>query len=456
MFFENKRHLAYEEEQYVTRENGSQEIIVASQLEQRDFSKFYLLAYRPFSASQGSLEGAGCLCYYETQLVRVQLGRPSVIQTLSAEGKCFSKIGYICKKISFINPHEDVCVANTTDYIIPHSRIHAFDELSECADGGGCYDAISIMGQHGAWKLKNLLQTEAGAYAVSPFVRSNHASFSHHLILSTTATYCEAVEEEAKNIAYLLQLALGKLSLPVCRIVRNGAQLLEIVPLNSPNSIPGFWSPLGMSWDGERGRIKQFIENALPCMSKRGADGSLCLRSVLSTYATMNMRHVHVEHRLLFSFLLLDTLYNLFVPMVQEHQERSATAQHQTLSALEKDLAAVFRQHQIGGAEKSAKMVVNELQKRGRGRGKVLSYEQRVRQLFELFDCVPPMAEDLAKRNEIMHEGALNELDSGEKLRIMTGMLNAVTALLFKMFRYEGKVDFLPEHAWKVVPKSNQ
>lgn len=450
MFYENKKHLPYEEEQRVITNDGGEELVSACRLEQHDFSQFYLQTYRPLSPAQKRLEGASCLCYYETKLVRAQMGRVCSWRIFFDGGRAVSQISYVCKKISFIDA--DFSATSTIDYIIPYARIQMFDELSDSENGGSYCDAISIMGQRASWKLKNLLRFEDGTYTVSPFAGDGNAVFSDHLILSTREAYCAEVEEEAKNIAYLLQLALGKFSLPVCRIVRQGVNLSEIVPQAAPNSIPGFWSPLGRSRNGERGRIKQFIEHALPAMSQIG-DG-MCMRHVLATYATMNMQHVHLEHRLLFSFMLLDTLYNLCVPSRKVYRERAAAAQNLNCSSLEKDLAVVFRRHQVDGAERYAKMVVNELQKHGKGRGKVQPYEQRIRQLFDMFDCVPPVTEDLAKRNEIMHEGALKDIDAGESLRVMTRMMNSVTRLLFKMLRYEGTVDYFPENEWNVVNTS--
>lgn len=140
----------------------------------------------------------------------------------------------------------------------------------------------------------------------------------------------------------------------------------------------------------------------------------------------------------------------LFSATDEHIKESNLTLQFDS-SELEHDLAAVFYKHRIPKAEKGAKKIIEELGKRGQGRGKVQSFEERVYQLFEKYSCSPPASMDLQQRNDIIHEGSLKIEDTGESLKLMTRLFNSVTKLLFKILQYDGSIDIFPEDDWQVT-----
>lgn len=450
MFFESKTHDAYEEHQRIKIEDNRELIIARCQLIQRDFSNFTLQLEIPISEAKRDLKSAEILCYYGASLAKAQIGELRSSSVSYSDNGVVFKQGYLCKKI-ILSDDKTPLSASNIDYIIPFSKIKPFDNYTDCLNGYRLLDSISITGKKATWELKNLISMENGSFSVSPYILCKAHFFTDHLILSTSQPFSPDVDKEAYNIAYLLQLALGNLAMPVKRIVRRGEQIMEIDALHTPNKIPSFWSPLGDSRRGEQGRIKQYIENALTCINAGKLGESEKWRAVMATYATMNMRHVHLEHRLLFCYLLLDSLYNMYVGL----EKPQAVTKHLTLqfdsSELEHDLAVVFYKHRIPKAEKGAKKIIAELGKRGQGRGKVQSFEERVYQLFEKYSCSPPASMDLQQRNDIIHEGSLKIENTGESLKLMTRLFNSVTKLLFKILQYEGSIDIFPEDDWQVT-----
>lgn len=450
MFFESKNHVTYERPQKVRIGENNNLIIRSSQLIQRDFSNFILQIELSVANAKQELKGTDILCYYGETLAIAQIGELRSSSVSYSDECVLFKQGYLCKKIILADDNTPLSASNI-DYIIPFSKIKPFDNYTDCLNGSRLLDSISITGKKATWELKNLISMENGALSVSPYILGKAHFFTDHLILSTSQPFSPDVDNEAYNIAYLLQLALGNFAMPVKRIVRRGEQIMEIDALHTPNKIPCFWSPLGDSRRGEQGRIKQYIENALTCINAGKLGESEKWRAVMATYATMNMRHVHLEHRLLFCYLLLDSLYNMYVGL----EKPQADTKHLTLqfdsSELEHDLAAVFYKHYIPKAEKGAKKIIEELGKRGQGRGKVQSFEERVYQLFEKYSCSPPASMDLQQRNDIIHEGSLKMEDTGESLKLMTRLFNSVTKLLFKILQYEGSIDIFPEDDWQVT-----
>lgn len=447
MFFETKNHPAYEYPQKVKVAENQFLTIIRSQLIQRNFSDFILQIE---SNSKIKMNGVELFCYYEKTRIKTQIGKLNSYSVTSSDNGYIIKQSFVCKKLLFIDNCTPSCAYDSIDYIIPYSKISLFDHRTDFINGDSRRDSISILGQKAEWQLKNLICTENGNFAVSPYISSKGHSKTNHLILSTTPPFSPDIEEEAFDITYLLQLALGNFALPACRVIRKGAHILEIYSLNSPNKIPCFWSPLGTYPYSERGRIKQYIEKALPYIGVNKENGYSTWRAILATYATMNMRHVNLQHRLLFSYLLLDSLYNIFVP--DEFQEESNTQQQNyNVNELKKDLIDVFSKHGIPRSEKCSNQVINALDKRGQGRTKVPSFDLRVLQLFNYFDCPPPSADDLKHRNDIIHEGKLKIKDTGEQLKLMTRIFNAVTQLLFAILQYKGTVNYVPENNWQVI-----
>ncbi len=451
MFFEERNHRAYEKTQQVKTAGNRELLISRSQLIQSDFSNFILQIELPMDCAAADLAGAEFLCYYGDVLVRAQIGgvRSSSFSS-SVDGSVY-RFGFVCKKLVFVNnstlPHGGDCV----DYIIPFSKIELFDNFTECLNGYLIRDSISITGKKASWNLKNLISVGEGGFSVSPYILGKDYSFSNHLILSVNETFSSDFNDEAYNIASLLQLALGSLALPACRVIRRGEQIIELKALHTPNKIPCFWSPLGRPRGDKRGRIKQYIETALGSINKGKLGKRGTWRAILATYATMNMRHVHLEHRLLFSYQLLDTLHMTYV----SQKNPQVVKNHQTLqvdtSELERDIVDVFHKHNISKAEKAAKLVIENLGKRGQQQGNVPSFKNRVKQLYEKYSCPLPIADDLEHRNDIVHEGCLKIEDTGEGLRLMTRVFNSVTSLLFKIFQYEDSLDLFPEDEWQVV-----
>ena len=450
MFFENKIHPSYETPQTITAKN-TEITINLCQLIQSDFSQLLLNIETSISLEPNDLIEKTLLCLYGEQLVQAQVGDFRGIGfKAGTEGFRF-RFSFRCKKITFANSPTKPSLQESVDYIIPYTKIGIFDHYSECANGYMIQDSIPIMGQITKWELKKLIDIGDEQFSVSPFIQQNNFSSSEHLILSTCCTFSPEVENEARNITSLLQLASGNLVHLSCKIIRCNEKIIELTPLCKPNKNPRFWSPLGESTTAEGGRIRQFVEKALPLIHHNSLTEYSSWRSILATYATMNMQHVHLEHRLLFCYMLLDSLYNM-----HEGKEKPQTAtNHRTLefdsSELEHDIAEVFHKHHIPKAEKAARRIIVELEKRGQGRGKVQSFEERVSRLFSHYSCQVPASEDLNHRNDVVHEGRLKQQDTGEALMLMSRIFNAVTRLLFAIFGYQGSIDFFPEDKWKVT-----
>lgn len=450
MFFESKDHIAYKKQQRVRIGEHHELIIKSSQLIQRDFANFILHVELPVADEKIDLTGTEVLCYYGESLVSAKIGALHSYSLVSSDNGIVIKQRFVCKKIKFATTCTPTSSCNSVDYIIPYSKIELFDNYTDCLNGYTILDSIFISGKKASWQIKNLISIEDGDFSISPLILGKEHSFSNHLILTTKQPFSSDINEEAYNIAYLLQLALGNLALPACKIIRCDEQIFELESLCTPNKIPCFWSPLGRSHWGEKGRIKQYIENALACFDDGKLGEAETWRAILATYATMNMRHVHLQHRLLFSYLLLDSLYNIFV--TEEFQEESNTQQlNYNANELKKDLTDVFSKHGIPNPEKCSHQVTAALNKQGQGRTKVPSFDLRVLKLFSKFDCPPPNADDLKHRNDIMHEGKLKIKGTGEQLKLMTRIFNAVTQLLFAILQYKGTVNYVPENNWQVI-----
>ena len=454
MFFETRNHPVYNRQQKVAINKKCELSVTSAQLIQNNFSKFKVLVQLENLNSIVFPDSMDIyiLCYYNNRLVKANLSRdyPSSMRIRMNSQGLFATYGFDCRKLIFDNNNTNSDSNVSTDYIIPYAKLDRFDVRTDLPNGRWILDSIPITGRISNWELKGLLLMDDGSFSISPHIVGSKCSIADHLLLTTDQPFSPEIEEEAKDIISLLQLAIGSIARPTCRVVRRGSQLLEMVHLSSYQQIPYFWSPLGEIKDGSCGHIRQYIENALPCIIEDKIHKQTVWRGILSTYAIMNMQFIYLEHRLLFIYLILDTLYNEFAAKIDSDAPISDT-QRAVFDAkeLETDIISVLKKHKIPNSHKKAKIILEHLRRSGRGHGKVPSYEQRITQMFSKFSCECPSSEDLKPRNDIVHEGCLKTHSPTDSLRLMSRMYNAVTRLLFSILRYNGKVSYFPEDKWK-------